>query len=92
MLLWDPNLYDRMADDGDYGKVFQLKENLVDLPPGKAQLPLFGVILCCTSIPPEQRVSPTLRMLIQILESISSWLYTVRSRIGSLSHGRDPQI
>ena len=51
---------------------FHIKENIVDLPPGKAQLPLLGVILCCTSIPPEQRVSPALRMIIPILDSTSS--------------------
>ena len=39
MLLWVPSLHDRMADDGDHGKIFHFKENIVDLPQEKHSCP-----------------------------------------------------
>jgi len=47
-----------MLDDGDFSTFLNPCALFHDANPslGKAQTPLAGVILCCTSIPPEQRV------------------------------------
>ena len=47
-----------MLDDGDFSTFLSPWSLFCDANPslGKAQMPLAGVILCCTSIPPEQRV------------------------------------